>query len=734
MTANPSAHTIRIALIGNPNTGKSTLFNRLTGLRQRTANYPGITVEKKVGAMDLDGHTVELIDLPGTYSLSAVSPDERVVMDVLGGRGGYRPPDLILCVVDAANLQRNLVLVSQVSELGIPIVVALNQWDAAARNGISIDADGLADRLGVPVVPTVAKKGQGIQELKKVLAVSLSSPRQAARVVWPGFVLDACRLVRETVSGWGKDVTEAEALRMVFDGETSMADRIGRRAELPALIEKARSMIFSGGMNPGSAEAVIHYRHLDRLLEGVQRRDSSFARQRDPIDKVLLNRFWGTLIFVGVMYVVFQSLYAWAGPLMDMIDAGTEWLQEAVSPMLANYPAVQSLASDGIIAGVGGVVIFLPQILVLFLFISVLESTGYLARAAFLMDKLLGWCGLNGKSFVPLLSGYACAIPGIMAARTIEDPKARMATILMVPFMSCSARLPVYVLLIGAFVEPAYGPMVAGWALFLMHFVGAIVVMPLAWFVNRVILRTKVQPFILEMPEYRVPAVRDVFLRMWGAGREFVVRAGTVILAFSVIIWALLYFPRPASVEEETRAKFVAEHASSPEFAAALNDPESEASLSFAHRTDAAYVEQSYLGRFGKFVQPAFDPAGFDWKITVGVLSSFPAREVIIATLGIIYSLGGDIDEESGQLRDVLAREKWQDGPRKGQPVYTLPTVAAIMVFFALCLQCGATVAVVAKELNWKWAIGLFCAMTVLAWLAAVAVYQTGTYMAAVAR
>lgn len=728
MTAIPSAHTIRIALIGNPNTGKSTLFNRLTGLRQRTANYPGITVEKKVGAMDLDGRTVELIDLPGTYSLSAVSPDERVVMDVLGGRGGYRPPDLILCVVDAANLQRNLVLVSQVSELGIPMVVALNQWDAAARNGINIDTDILEERLGVPVVPTVAKKGQGIQELKGVLASSLSSPRRAARVVWPGFVVDACRLVRETVSSWGKDVTQAEAMRMVFDGEASMADRIGRRAELSELLQKARGIIFSAGMNPGSAEAVIHYRHLDRLLEGVELKGSSIARKRDPIDKLLLNRFWGTLIFVGVMYVVFQSLYAWAGPLMDLIDAGTGWLQEAVSPMLGNYPAVQSLVSDGIIAGAGGVLIFLPQILLLFLFISILESTGYLARAAFLMDKLLGWCGLNGKSFVPLLSGYACAIPGIMAARTIEDPKARLATILMVPFMSCSARLPVYVLLIGAFVEPAYGPMVAGWTLFLMHFVGAIVVMPLAWFVNRVILRTKVQPFILEMPEYRVPALRDVFLRMWGAGREFVVRAGTVILAFSVIIWALLYFPRPASVEEEIRTQV----ASSPEVAAALDDGESDASLALAHRADAAYVEQSYLGRFGKFVQPAFDPAGFDWKITVGVLSSFPAREVIIATLGIIYSLGGDIDEESGQLRDVLAREKWQDGPRKGQPVYTLPTVAAIMVFFALCLQCGATVAVVAKELDWKWAIGLFCAMTMLAWLAAVLVYQTGTHIASV--
>jgi len=718
---------VRIALLGNPNTGKSTLFNRLTGLRQHIANYPGITVEKKVGALELGGVKIELVDLPGTYSLAAASPDERVVMDALGGRAGHMAPDLIVCVVDATNIKRNMLLVSEAAELGIPMVIALNQWDAAKRNGLKIDHELLADRLGVPVVTTVAKRGDGLEDLKKALVHSLADPRQIPRILWPDFIEGARDVVLNGLGQFGVEVTGPEALRMIFDTDSAFADRAGHRDKLPAILRTAREKILERGMNPASAEPVLHYRHLAALLEGVVQGDGMVARTRDSVDALLLNRFWGTLIFFGVMYVVFQSLYAWAGPLMDLIETCTGWAQDQVSPLLEGTPMLQSLVSDGIIAGVGGVVVFLPQILLLFPFIAVLEDTGYLARAAFLMDKLFGWCGLNGKSFVPLLSGYACAIPGVMAARTLEDPKARLTTILMTPFMSCSARLPVYVLLIGAFVEPVHGPIVAGWTLFLMHFVGAAVAMPLAWIMNRCILRITAQPFILEMPDYRVPTFQNVVIRMWERGREFLVRAGTVILAFSVIIWALLYFPRPESVAEEATATFLAANQATPGLAAALEDPESALSQKLAHRVEGAYIEQSYLGQFGKFAQPVFDPAGFDWKITVGVLSSFPAREVIIATMGIIYNLGADVDEGSDDLRSILANEKWHDGPRAGQPVYTLPVVFALMVFFALCMQCGATVAVVAKELSWSWAIGSFVFMTATAWVAAVVIYQIGS-------
>ncbi len=729
-SASAPSKTVRIALLGNPNTGKSTLFNRLTGLRQHIANYPGITVEKKTGSLSLGGRQLELIDLPGTYSLAAASPDERVVMDALGGRFGHQAPDLIICVVDATNIKRNMLLVSEAAELGIPMIIALNQWDAAKRNGLIIDTGLLADRLGVPVVTTVARRGEGVEELKKMIGHALVEPRQIPRILWPEFIESARDLVQNGLAQFDVDVTGPEALRMIFDTDSAFADKIGHKDKVPAILKAAREKILSHGMNPASAEPVLHYRHLDALLNGVIGGDGMVARTRDSVDALLLNRVWGTLIFLGVMYVVFQSLYAWAGPLMNFIETCTGWVQDLVSPLLAGTPVLQSLVCDGVIAGVGGVIVFLPQILLLFLFIAVLEDTGYLARAAFLMDKLFGWCGLNGKSFVPLLSGYACAIPGVMAARTLEDPKARLTTILMTPFMSCSARLPVYVLLIGAFVEPVYGPLVAGWTLFIMHFVGAAVAMPLAWFMNRCILKIKAQPFILEMPDYRVPTFRNVVLRMWERGREFVIRAGTVIFAISVIIWALLYFPRPVEIAEKTRADFIAEKSATiapADVVAALEDPESDLSQKLDHRIGGAYIEQSYLGRFGKTVQPVFDPAGFDWKITVGVLSSFPAREVIIATMGIIYNLGADVDEGSDDLRSILAQEKWHEGPRKGQPVYTIPVVLGLMVFFALCMQCGATVAVIAKELSWKWAIASFCTMTVIAWVAAVLIYQIGS-------
>ncbi len=717
-----------VALVGNPNTGKSTLFNRLTGLRQHIANYPGITVEKKSGLLRTDGIDLDLLDLPGCYSLTAVSNDERVVMDVLGGRRGLQKPDLLVFVLDATNLKRNLLLVSQCAELGIPAVIALNQCDAAKRNGIRIDVNLLAKRLGVPVVETIATRGSGLVELKEAIVSALDAPSALPKIHWPDCITRGCGLLRAGLHSAGSNnLTQAEALRVLFDRDSVFACEVSDKACVKTLLDAAHGEIRESGLNPGSAEAVIHYRHLESLLAGVVEASGPIARSHDSIDALLLNRVWGTLIFLGVMYVVFQSLYSWAGPLMDLIDAGTSTIQDFVRPLLSTTPALQSLLCDGIIAGVGGVLIFLPQILILFFFIALLEDTGYMARAAFLVDKLFSWCGLNGRSFVPLLSSYACAIPGVMATRTLSDPKARLTTILMAPFMSCSARLPVYILLIGTFIEPLYGPLVAGAVLFAMHFVGLALALPLAWVLTRFFLKIKTQPFILEMPDYRVPTLRNISHRMWERGREFVLRAGTVILAFSILIWALLYFPRNPDVKEKTSQVFLSELAgshSAAEIQSALENPDSDIIRALTHRIDSAYIEQSYLGRFGKAVQPIFDPAGFDWKITVGVLSSFPAREVIIATMGIIYNLGADVDEGSDDLRSVLQNEKWTSGPRMGEPVYTLPVVLGIMVFFALCMQCGATVAIIARELNWRWAAFSFFGMTTLAWVTAVLIYQ----------
>ncbi len=720
----------RVGLIGNPNTGKSTLFNRLTGLRQRIANYPGITVEERVGTAFPGSDPLELVDLPGAYSLSATTADERAVLDALAARGGHPELDLLVCVLDPGNLERNLFLPLQAAEFGVPMILVLNQWDIARKRGTTIDCQKLEERLGVPVVPISARTGEGIDHLEKAIRSSLASPSFLQPTAWTPEISDTVSELMRMVPG----LRRAEAFRFLFDSGSAL---YGRHRDLEesirAVVKDGRQKIAGAGMNPGPAEALIQYDRIRGILEEVVGEKSQLGKgSSESIDRLLLHRFWGSFIFIGVMWVVFQSVYSWAGPVMDGLDFLTAGTQEFFRPFLSQTPLLESLVIDGIIAGVGGVLIFLPQILVLFFFIGLLEDTGYMARAAFLMDKALGWCGLNGKSFVPLLSSYACAIPGIMAARTLESRWARTTTILMAPFMSCSARLPVYVLFIGAFVEPVYGAAVAGWTLFLMHFVGLFVAAALAWIAKRLFAPAGASPFILEMPQYKVPHVRNLLLRMWESGREFLIRAGTVILAFSILIWALLYFPRSESVEEDVRASMIGDISADLSIPAAeaeeiLGSEANPYAEEYENRLAAAHLENSYLGRFGHWVQPVFAPAGFDWKITVGVLASFPARELIISTLGIIYQMGPEVDEESEGLRERIASERWTSGPLAGQPIFTLPVVFSIMIFFALCLQCGATVALIVKELNVWYAAGTFLGMTVLAWAAAVLVFQIGT-------
>ncbi len=717
-----SAPGIRIALIGNPNTGKSSLFNTLTGLRQRVGNYSGVTVEKKTGIWSLpEGQEVELIDLPGTYSLSAGSIDERVAVDVLTGHGTSKQPapDLIIVVVDVENLRRNLFLASQAAELGVPMVIALNCWDVAEKKGLQIDSKLLQQRLAVPVVPTVAKHKRGTIELANAVERAINTRPMMVRPKWPEPVQKALNLLhQELVEARGEVLREGELQRLLFDRHSAVRERLkSPPEECEALIRDVRKQLYIDGYQPDAAESLLRFRFLNPLLNDILERQA-LVKQRsksEGIDQVLLHKFWGLVVFIGMMYVVFQAVYSWAGPMMDLIEGGVGWTQGLAADRLAATPMLQSLIADGIIGGVGSFLVFLPQILVLFLFISLLEESGYMARAAFLMDKLFQWCGLNGKSFVPLLSSFACAIPGIMATRTINDHKARLITILIAPLMSCSARLPVYLLLIGAFIEPRYGPSIAGATLFMMHFVGALLAMPMAWTLNRILNKGhEPKPFVMELPHYRVPQIKHTFFRMYESGKAFVIRAGTVIFALSILIWALLYFPRPDHIEAGIRSEY---NSHAIEYTEEIEN-------TIRKRIDAELLEQSYMGRFGKFVQPVFAPAGYDWKVTVGVLASFPAREIIISTLGITYALGGDVDQESDDLRTTLSNAKWEDGPHVGSPIFNIPVALSIMVFFALCMQCGATLAVTAKELNWAWALASFCTLTAAAWIGAVLTYQ----------
>jgi ferrous iron transport protein B len=702
-----------VALVGNPNTGKSTLFNALTGLRQRVGNYPGVTVARKSGTCDLgDGQKVELVDLPGLYSLAAASPDEQVVIDALSGNiAGDRRPDAVVLVVDSTNLLRNLFLASQVAELGRPVVIVLNQADVAKEQGLRIDTELLSRRLGgVPVVLSSAWKGEGILDVRRAIARAIAQQIQMKRVTWPTNIAAALvDVATAAAADTGKPISEAEAQRLLFDTNPSTADRLGwTLAQREKTLRTARDRVRNSGYNPMAAEPLVHYAHLRLVLEGVVTEGAGKAGRSAAVDRLLLHRFLGPVLFLGIMLGFFGSVFWLAKFPMEWIQSGVDWTKAIVAPQLDAYPMLQSLLADGIIGGVGAFLVFLPQILILFLFIGILEDSGYMARAAFIMDRLFSWCGLNGKSFVPLLSGFACAIPSLLSTRTIEDPKARLATAFVVPFMSCSARFPVYALMCSAFIFPTYG---AGWqsvAMIGMHCVGLFFAVPTAFVLTRLVLKVKPQPFVLELPRYQMPKPRDVIWRMWQNAAEFVSKAGTVIFAITIIVWALSYFPRDASVAERIKA---------------ANPSATEEVVK--SKLQAAYVEQSYMGRFGKAVQPIFDPLGFDWKITVGVLASFPAREVIVSTLGVTYSVGEGAEADSQHLRQAMQDAKWSEGPRAGTPIFSLAAVLALMVFFALCSQCGPTIATLAQETGgWKWAAGSFVYMTALAWLAGTAVYQ----------
>jgi ferrous iron transport protein B len=702
-----------VALVGNPNTGKSTLFNALTGLRQRVGNYPGVTVARKSGTCDLgDGQKVELIDLPGLYSLAAASPDEQVVIDALSGNiAGDRRPDAVVLVVDATNLLRNLFLASQVAELGRPVVIVLNQADVAKEHDLRIDTELLSRRLGgVPVVLSSAWKGEGILDVRRAIARALAQQTQLKRVAWPTHIAAALADVAAAAArDTGKPVSDADAQRLLFDTNPSTADRLGWTvAQREKTLRSARDRVRNSGFNPMAAEPLVHYAHLRLILEGVVTGGLGKAGRSAAVDRLLLHRFLGPVLFLGIMLGFFGSVFWLAKFPMEWIQSAVDWTKAIVAPPLDAYPMLQSLLADGIIGGVGAFLVFLPQILILFLFIGILEDSGYMARAAFIMDRLFSWCGLNGKSFVPLLSGFACAIPSLLSTRTIEDPKARLATAFVVPFMSCSARFPVYALMCAAFIGPLYG---AGWqsvVMIGMHCVGLLFAVPTAFVLTRLVLKVKPQPFVLELPRYQMPKPRDVLWRMWQNAAEFVSKAGTVIFAITIIVWALSYFPRDASVADRIKA---------------VNPTAAEEVVKA--QVQAAYVEQSYMGRFGKAVQPVFDPLGFDWKITVGVLASFPAREVIVSTLGVTYSVGEGAKADSQHLLKAMQDAKWSEGPRAGTPIFSLAAVLALMVFFALCSQCGPTIATLAQETGgWKWAAGSFVYMTALAWLAGTAVYQ----------
>jgi len=616
MTAPPApalSVPVRLGLIGSPNSGKTTLFNALTGLRARVGNYPGVTVERREGDAWVEGARLRVIDLPGVYSLAPLSPDEDVVARLLEGRlAGVPPPDGLVLTVDATSLERSLVLVAEVLRLGLPLCLVLTMVDELRARGGSIDLAKLEDALGVPVVGVVGHRGVGLGELRRLLP---------------------------------------------------HPERWSRPPLLPPSEPRERNA------------------WLASVLARVLIARPGPSRTTEAIDRVVLHPVAGTLLFAGVMVLFFQLIFAWATPAMDALDTGVGALGETLRAAL---PAglVSDFLVDGVLAGVGSVIVFLPQILLLFTLLYLLEDLGYMARAAFVVDRLMGRIGLEGRAFVALLSSYACAVPGIMATRTIPSPRQRLVTILVSPLMTCSARLPVYALLIGAFVPPVT---VAGFlglqglVLLGLYVLGGTAALGAATVLSRTVGRGDALPFYLELPCYRMPPARLVVSQVWGAARAFLRRAGTIILLVSVVLWFLLHFPR-------------VETASGPEGARLA-------------------LEASAAGQLGHALEPAIAPLGFDWKIGVGLVASLAAREVIVATLAQIYAASGP---DGASLREAIRSDV---DPRTGRPVFTPATVASLLVFFVFALQCTSTLAIMRRETNsWRWPAFAFGYLLALAW------------------
>ncbi len=638
----PAVRPLRVALVGNPNSGKSTLFNALTGRRQRVANFPGVTVDRAEGEYRHGGATVSVVDLPGMYSLSPESPDEVIAVDVLFGRtAGVEPPDVVVIVADAENLERNLYLATEILELGRPTVIALNRVDRLDHAGMQIDVVELIHELGVVVVPVVATRGEGVDRLRHAVSRAASLPAPTLHLIGAG----------------GEGPPEAE-----------------------------------------HADADRRYRWIAEVMERTVTRRPRAARLSDRVDAVVLHRVWGPIIFVGLMLVMFQAMFSWARPLADGIQA---LVAATATGIRFVVPAgeLRSLLVDGALGGVGSVLVFLPQIAILFLFIGLLEDSGYMSRAAFVMDRYMRPLGLHGKSFIPLISGYACAVPAIMSTRTIQHPRERMATIMVVPLMSCSARLPVYTLLVAAFVPAlTVGGIFSlqGLTMLGMYLMGTVAALAAAAVFRRTLLRSETRALIIELPAYALPSLRVLANSVWQRVRLFLRRAGTVIFAISVLLWGLAAYPRahgpagqPVPAEQQ--------------------------------------LSQSALGRIGHAIEPAVRPLGYDWKIGVSMVASFAAREVFVSTMGTIYGVA-----DGGESRQALAeRLRAERNPVTGRAAYTPLIAVGLMAFYVFALMCTSTVTMTHKETGggWRgarWAALQFTYMLVLAYAAAFVIYRGG--------
>ncbi len=748
----PAVGELVVALAGNPNVGKTTLFNALTGLKQKVANYPGVTVEKKVGrcvlgenqeARNKKQEECSIIDLPGTYSLASRSPDEHVARQVvLGQIAGTPRPDVIVVVADASNLERNLYLVTQVLELGRPVVVALSMVDVAGNQGKRVEIEKLSLHLRSPVVKVQAHRMSGENGIAALKAEILKAGKRRPSGVGEGLELPLPEvmethierleriLVEEKLCGAEQAHFDAHLMLSAGEDDADVPDPRREHPKVRAEIAAAIAACEKAEIDPIAAEVETHYTFITAIVHDCVREDTGSAAKNnrisrtDRIDRVVTHKIWGMGIFVGIMGLVFWTIFSWAQPIMDFLQTTVfGGLGDFVGNHMAGGP-LKSLLVDGIIAGVGTVASFLPQIALLFLFLAILEDSGYMSRAAFLMDRLMSRVGLHGKSFIPLLSGFACAVPAIMGTRVIENRRDRLATILILPLMSCSARLPVYTLLIGLFF--AQKPVVAALVMLAMYLLGTFSAFGLAWIFKRTLLRGPAPAFILEMPPYRLPHWKVVLTTVSQRCWAFLKRAGTIIFAFSVVMWAATTYPKPQHYSRDYNASIATIQGS----ATTLSDDAKSKIEDLQNARAQEELEHSAAGRVGHAIAPIFYPLGYDWKTSVGVAGAFFAREVIVSTMGIVYSVGR-VEDSTDHLQKAMKEDVWPAGTgRAGKLIWTPLVAISLMVFVVFCMQCLSTLAVAKRETgHWGWPVFMFFYMTGLAWVMAFLVYQVGTLM-----
>jgi len=717
---------ISVALVGNPNSGKTTLFNYASGSKERVGNYAGVTIDAKEARFKQNQFTFRISDLPGTYSITEYSPEELFVRNHIS----ERRPDVVVNVVDASNLERNLFLTTQLIDMNIKVVVALNMYDELEQKSVKFNYKHLGEMIGVPIVPTVASKGKGIRELFDRIIEVYEERDPIVRHIHINYGPEIEKSIRAIQQEIKKDnqrnknyssrflsikLLEEDKHTLNLLENSPVFEHINQTANRE--IERLEQLL---GDQSETLIADAKYGFIAGALKETYKTAPQTRREQSrDIDRILTHKIWGFPIFIFFIWLTFQATFTLGSYPMDWMDAGIGWIGGMIGSYMPDG-ALKDLIIDGIIGGVGGVIVFLPNILILFFFISLMEDSGYMARAAFIMDKLMHKMGLHGKSFIPLIMGFGCNVPAVMATRTLDNRNDRLLTMLIIPFMSCSARLPVYVLLISAFFIHNQGAI-----LFLIYSIGILLAVLMGLFFKKTLFAKKEVPFVMELPPYRMPTLRNTTIHMWHKGSQYLKKMGTVILFASIIIWAMGYYPRQVEYSKNYDALLTQVETNSTLTESQKEEKAGQIELS----KEEERQEKSYIGKMGHFIEPVIRPLGFDWKIGMSIITGMAAKEIVVSSMGVLYNASMNADENSQSLKEKLQEQTFTSGPRVGQKVFSPLVAFALMVFVLIYFPCVAVIAAIKKEASWKWAIFTMVYTTAIAWIAAFAIYQTGSLL-----